>query len=262
MTEQTAAPRTTVSLLRRIVVGVIIASFGLAAVLGIIVLLGVELGETAGKVLGTTAIVGSFSVAVLCCAALLGRRAQVVGAVGVFVTVLSAVLVIWFVWDSDLWSRWDGVFRVLWTGVAASAAFALASLLLLLVDRRRSAVRVTLAVTLVVVALLLAMTLYLIWARDVDGEIFPRVYGIVAILAALGAVVVPVLSLLLPDSRGRAGIDHALAERLVEEARRRGISVEELVAPVLPAPAATASVPPGAATAPAGEPAPTDASQP
>lgn len=234
MTDQTAAaPRTTVSLLRRILVGLIIASFGLAAVLGIVVLLGVELGEATGKVLATTAIVGAFSVAVLCCASLLGRRAQLVGMIGVIVSILTAVLVIWLVWDGDLLSRWDSLFRVLWTGVAATASFSLASLLLLLVDRRRSAVRVALLVALGLIALLLALTVYLVWARDIDGEIFSRVYGIVAILAALGAVVVPVLSLLLPDAGGRADVDHALIERLAAEAQRRGITVEELVAPVL-----------------------------
>lgn len=236
MTDQTAAaPRTTASLLRRILVGLIIASFGLAAVLGIIVLLGVELGEATGKVLATTAIVGAFSVAVLCCASLLGRSAQLVGMIGVIVSILTAVLVIWLVWDGELLSRWESLFRVLWTGVAATAAFALASLLLLLVDRRRSAVRIALFVTLGLIALLFVLTVYMTWAQDIEWEIFSRVYGIVAILTALGAVVVPVLSLLLPDARGRAGVDHALIERLAAEARRRGITVEELVAPVLSA---------------------------
>jgi len=65
-------PRTSVSRLRRIVVAVIVVAFTLAAAGGIVVLLGGDLGETAGRVIGTTATVGAFSVAVLCCAALLG----------------------------------------------------------------------------------------------------------------------------------------------------------------------------------------------
>jgi len=44
--------------------------------------------------------------------------------------------------------------------------------------------------------------------------------------------VVPVLSLLLPDRRA-AVIGARLSERLVAEAERRGITVDELVAPVL-----------------------------
>ena len=52
---------------RRIVVILVIGSFSVAALLGIIALLGGgELGETEGKVLLTTVIVGVESIAVLC----------------------------------------------------------------------------------------------------------------------------------------------------------------------------------------------------
>jgi hypothetical protein len=234
MTEHTAAARPGISLLRRIIVGVIIAAFGLAAVLGIIVLLGGSLGEIAFRVLGTTAVIGAFSVGVLCCAALVGRRAQVFGMVGVVVTVLSAALVVWNIWV-DSHEQWDLVFRLVWTAVAVSSAFALASLLLLLSSRQRPAVRTGLWITLALVALLLALTLYMTWAREIPWDDFARMYGIVAILAALGSIVVPVLSLLLPD-RGRAGVPPALAERLVAAAEARGITVEELVEPVLGSP--------------------------
>ncbi|GAA2005277.1 hypothetical protein [Microbacterium ulmi] len=223
-----------VTALRRALVAVIVVSFGLAAVLGIVVLLGAELGVLAGRVLGTTSVVGSFSIAVLCCAALLGRRGQSVGLAGVVVSVLTAALVVWVIWDEALRSAaWDPVFRVMWTGVAASAAFALASLLLLLGDRRRGTVRIGLATTLALIAILLGLTIWAIWARSIEWQIFQRVYGIVAILTALGAVVVPVLSLLLPDGRPGGGLSRELAARLAAEASRRGMTVEELVAPVL-----------------------------
>jgi len=74
-----------------------------------------------------------------------------------------------------------------------------------------------------------------------------RVYGILAILVALGAIVVPVLSLLLPDTRQAHGIPHDLAHRLVTAAAAQGITVEQLVAPVLP----PAAAPPAAAVPPA-----------
>lgn len=225
-----------IAVLRRVIVGVIIAAFGIAAVLGIVVLLGVEMGETTFRVLGTTAAIGSFSVGVLCCAALIGRRAQLFGIVGVVVTALSAALVVWTIWV-DVYEFWDAVFRVLWSGVAASSAFALASLLLLLSDRSRTAVRAGLWITLALIGVLLALTLYLIWASDVAWDDFGRLYGVVAILTALGAVVVPVMSLLMPDQHASA-LAHGLSERLVAAAKERGITVEELVAPVLARPEA------------------------
>ena len=237
MTEHTARPG--ISLLRRVVVGVIIGAFGIAAVLGIVVLLGVDMGETAFRVLSTTAVIGSFSVGVLCCAALIGRSAQLFGIVGVVVTVVAAALTVWSIWG-DLSSVWDSFFRVLWTGIAASASFALASLLLLLSDRSRSAVRAGLWITLALITVLLALTLYLIWARDIAWDDFGRFYGVVAILTALGAIVVPVMSLLMPDRQAASALPPGLADRLVAVAQERGISVEELVAPVLaePVPAA------------------------
>ncbi len=231
-----AAPRS-LTMLRRVVVAVIIASFDIAAVLGIIVLLGFEIGDTTGKVLATTAIVGAFSVAVLCCAALLGRPAQLVGIVGAAASIVSAALVIWLVWDDSVWGdAWETYFRIMWTSITVSASFSLGSLLLLLSDRRRPVVRTGLGATLALLVLLVVLTIYLIWAPDVDEEVFPRLYGIVAILTALGAVVVPVLSLLMPDHRmpRPAGLSDAAAERIVAEAQRRGVTPDELVAALLP----------------------------
>jgi len=234
MTDHFRRPARRLTILRRVIVGLIIVSFGIAAILGIVVLLGAELGEASGRVLATTAIVGSFSVAVLCCAALLGRRARPVGAVGVAVSILTAVLAIWAVWDTALFERgWESFSRLLWSGVAATAALSLASLLLLLADRRRPAVRIGLLLTLGFLAILLVLSIWLVWGSDL-GEAFARAYGIVAILSALGAVVVPVLSLLLRDGgAAAAGLSPAVADRLVVEATRRGISVDELVAPLL-----------------------------
>lgn len=227
------APATFASRVRRVIVAVIIVSFGLAALGGIAALLGAELGDTAWKVLATTATIGGFSIAVLCCAALIGRRAQVFGAIGVAISLVSAVLVLVLIWGDP---RADVFFRILATGIILSTACAIASLLLLLADRRRSAVRSGLAVTLALVGIVLLLVLNLVWeVVEPDSEIYPRVLGIVSILAALGIVVLPVMSLLLRDDADTARthtIDPALAHRLIAEATRRGISVDELVAPL------------------------------
>lgn len=237
--------RPTVSRLRRIVVGVIIGSFGLAALGGIVVLLGGDLGSDAGRVLGTTAIVGAFSVAVLCCLSLLGRRARLFGAIGAVVSTLAAALCIVMLWLQPGYSApGEVLWKLTWSAVEVSAAFALASLLLLLADRRRPAVRVGLVVTLALFAILLIMSILLIWSTSLGSDVYSRAMGIVAILAALGAVVVPVLSLLMPDvprgahlaaetSPASLAIAPALAYRIAAEAAKRGVTPEELVAPVL-----------------------------
>nr|WP_274637538.1 hypothetical protein [Microbacterium bovistercoris] len=225
-----SSPATPVSRLRRVVVAVIIVAFTIAAIGGIIVLLGGDLGETAARVIGTTAVVGAFSVAVLCCAALLGKPLQSVGVAGVIVSVIAAALVIWTVWytgGSDSW--WELTSKLTGTAVMLSIAASLACLLLLLADRRRAAVRVGLFITLGLFAVVAVLIGVLIWAPDaVDDTVFPRTLGIAAILAALGAVVVPVLSLLMPDARPHS-LSHTAIGRLQDEAARRGIAPDELV---------------------------------
>ncbi|MDN3495533.1 hypothetical protein QL996_06310 [Planococcus sp. APC 4015] len=228
MTRDDPAPRSVLSTLRRVIVAVIVVSFALAAIGGIVVLLSGSLDETAGRVLGTTAVIGAFSVAVLCCAALAGRRLQTFGMLGAAVSVLAAILSIWAIWSGGYLG--DGFYQSLSTAIAATAAFSLASLLLLLADRRQTAVRVGLTITLALFAVVLAMVVYLIWWSDtVDDEVFPRALGIAGILAALGAVVVPVISLLLRDRPAVAGLPPASVARLEAEAARRGVTLERLV---------------------------------
>lgn len=223
-----------ISKLRRTIVGIIIVSFGLAALGGIAVLLGGDLGPDAARVLGTTAVVGAYSVAVLCCTSLIGRRAQVVGFVGAAIAIVTACLTLVVIWSTS-WPSGDTFWRVLWTGIVLTIALAFASLLLLLADRRQAAVRVGLVVTLGLFALVVVMVTIAIWVPDVaSNEGYGRVVGIAAILAALGAIVVPVLSILLRDAHeNEPTLSPELQQRLIETARERGIAVDELVAPVL-----------------------------
>ena len=242
MTTDGTVSRQPLRVVRRVIVAVIIVSFGLAALGGIIVLLGGSLGSEGGRVLGTTAVVGAFSVAVLCCAALVGRRVQLFGFVGAAVSAVTAACVLWIIWyRGDYSGLWDIMMKLTWTGVALTVAFAFASLLLLLADREQTAVRIGLAVTLVLFGIVLAMTIYLIWwPASVDGDLYGRVLGIFAILAALGAVVVPVVSLLLRAPRPSAGLSDASRALLEREAARRGLTPDELVSRLLGAPEAYA----------------------
>lgn len=235
VTAESVRPRA--SLLRRVIVGVIIVSFGLAALGGIVVLLGAELGDPAWKVLGTTALVGACSVAVLCCASLLGRRLQAVGLVGAAVSIVAAIMSIVALWAQPSWEAeffWD----VLWTLVAASVGLSFACLLLLLADRRQRIVRVGLVVTLALFALVFVLVVYPVWTDSSAGDVYSRTLGIASILAALGAIVVPVLSLLLRDRAAESGprpgsLSPSTIARLEAEAARRGVTPDELVADLI-----------------------------
>ena len=235
MTDPAGRSRTPVSLARRVIVAVIVVSFSAAAISGIVVLLGAELGPTAWRVLSTTSVVGAFSVAVLCCVSLVGRRLQTFGFIGAGVSVVAAVLVLVALWGQPTWEA-EGFWDSLWTAVAASVAFSFASLLLLLADRRRTAVRVGLIVTLALFAIVFVMVIVPVWTDEYGGEYYSRVLGIVSILAALGAIVLPVLSLLLRerqdgggDEMGEASLSTVSLALLRAEAARRGVTPDELV---------------------------------
>ena len=232
MSSTPASPQ--LATLRRIIVAVIVVSFSVAAIMGIIALLARDLGDVGVKVLLTTATVGLYSIAVLCCATLAGKRLSGFGIAGAAVAVLAAAYTVTLIWIAD-GLRSDVVYQFLGSLIALTVAWALASLLLLLADRGRPVVAWGLRVTLGLFAALLLLIWYLIWGEVGSGEVFGRLLGILSILAALGAVVVPVASLLLPDAPRAARLSPELAERLQAEATRRGITVDDLVAPLLAA---------------------------
>lgn len=242
-------PRTRRSLaqqLRRWVVGVIIASFGVAALGGVVVLLSGAWTDTVAKVLGTTAFTGLFSVAVLCGIALVGRRVQWFGWVTVGVSAFTLVRILWLIWADPIWS--DYSWRLTFTASILTAACAVSSLLLLLSAHDRPAVRLLLSVTLGFIGLGVLLSLLAVWELIPGGdEVFWRGTGVVWILAALGVVVLPVMSLLMRDPRptpvevqadpaaapmdlGHAApLSPASVARIAEAARVAGVSPDELV---------------------------------
>lgn len=250
--------------LRRWVVGAIIVSFGIAALGGIFVLLSGSWSDTAAKVLATTGLTGLFSVAVLCGAALLGKSAQAFGWVTIIVSVVTLAVILTQLWTDADWG--DAMFKTDVTLCALSAACAVASLLLLLVAHDRRAVRTLLFVTLGLIALAVLLTLLPVWNESIgDSDAYWRSAGVVWILAALGTVVLPVLSLLLRGPRGEPAetpvtpvpaqeyaqdpgatatgglpgapapqLSAASIERIASAARAQGVTADELVERLLP----------------------------
>ncbi|RGE21586.1 hypothetical protein [Leucobacter sp. wl10] len=242
------APKPLAHRIRRWIVVVMVASFAIAAVAGIAVLLGGATSEPASKVLGTTALTGVFSVAVLCGAALIGRPVQWFGWITVAVSAATLARMLWMIWVEPGWD--EDPFKLTITMVILTGACAIASLLLLLVSHDRRSVRAALLTTLALLALGVLLTMLLIWevAGDED-DVYLQATGIVWILAALGIVVLPVMSLLLrtpPPSRPVAsdtgvqgpadatGLSRASLERIAAAARAEGVTPDELVERLLP----------------------------
>lgn len=234
-----------VSRWRRIAVIVIVASFSITALVGIISLLVGSLGDVQWRILGTTSLVGTFSVLALCHLAVVAGAYRWIAAAGLLVSALALLIGLGMIWAPDDWMfrstfGWQsfGITAVL----AVSAAHA--NLLLILGRRRRPLVRIGLWVTIGLIALLAALLVLEIateWGISSDG--FTRLIGTVAILDVLGTVVVPVLAIFLRDDADEAAAPEAAdstegavvpvspvtAERLDALRAGRGVSRERLI---------------------------------
>ncbi|SFR84935.1 hypothetical protein SAMN05428970_3085 [Agromyces sp. CF514] len=243
---------------RRTAIVVLVASLSITAVVGIVTLLSGDFGEVQGRVLGTTLLIAGASILALCHLTVLARPVRVVGFVGLAasaVVLVIGLVLIWTPWydngggwPAELW-RWFGITSI----VAVSLAHA--NLLLQLSGRRRRAVRVSLWITLAaiaVVAVMLVIPLLTDWNVPGDeGETYWRWFGVIAIVDALGTIVLPVVALLIreqpatatvleaapaaTDGPAAASAPDALEQRIAELAARTGLERAALIGAALDA---------------------------
>lgn len=226
--------------IRTAIVRLTIASFSLAALMGVVALLaGGSFGETEGKILLTTLLVGVVSVAVLCYLATAGTPFQPVGVAGgvaVLVPLVAALAMIWRGWATTT-PEWIG--QTFGVGSVVAATLAQACLLLALARRAQPRVRRILAGTLVLAAALAGVISYLIVGPEPQSDAFFRVLGVIAILDVLGTVLVSALTRFgaVADA-SVAGvwtvtIPAELAARLDAEVARTAVPLDEVVAAAL-----------------------------
>ena len=196
---------------RRAAVVVLIVSFSATALVGCVVLLTSGFGETQGRVILTTLLIGVFSSVSLCHLAVVSRPVRAVGFAGLVVSAVALVLglvLIWVPWGAGSWQLLGQAFR--WFGTAGILALTLAqvNLLLLLAGRRRHAiVRVGLPVTIAAAAVVAVMLVIpILTDGDIPGsgagDLYWRLFGVVGIVDALGVVALPVLARLLRAASG------------------------------------------------------------
>lgn len=221
--------------IRAAIVRVTIGSFSLAALMGVIALLGGgDFGETQGRVLLTTLLVGVVSIAVLCYLATGDTPWQPVGVAGGLVVLVPLVTALIMIWGSFDNFPGDGVVKTFGVGAIVAGTLAQASLLLALAARGQRLTRGILLVTLVLAAALAALTSALVLGLDPQGDWFFRMLGVVAILDVLGTVVAAALSRFGtgadPHPSGEIALPTTLAVRLDALAARTGQPRADLVA--------------------------------
>lgn len=219
--------------IRRLVVALTIGSFSIAALMGVIALLGGgSFGEREWQVLGTTLIVGTTSVAMLCYLATSGTRFQVVGVAGGIVVLIPFAIALFMVWNSN----YDGeLYKPFGVGVTLAATLAQLSLLLALAADR-SRVRVVLWSTVVLASAVAAIVSTMIVAENASDGLF-RFLGVLAILDVLGTVVTLALALFGNRSAADRGAPVAIPARLEQQvaaaAAQAQVSRDQVVADAL-----------------------------
>jgi hypothetical protein len=223
---------------RRTAVVFIIVSLSIAALFGIVTLLTGEFGELQGKILLTTLLLAGFSITALCHLAVVGRAQRIVGFVGIAVSALAFLLgavLIWRSWES--WGdEWEAALKAFAVLSISAASLAHANLLLLLGERRNRAVRVGLAVTLVLIALVAVLVVIPILTDGrIPGDIgdaYWRVFGVFAILDVLGTIVLPVVGRVTRDgvTAVTVRLEGDAAASVVRTAASRGTTPSAVVA--------------------------------
>ena len=207
MTETTVVlPSSVVRGSRRAAIIAIVASLAISALLGIIALLSGEFGQVQSKVLLTTLTVAGFGTTALCHLAVVSRRVRVVGFVGIGASVGAAIcafVLIWVEW-STWWEQTEWWLKSLAIFSIVAVSLAQANLLLLLAWRPQPLIRISLAVTLAAVAIVAVMVaLPILTDGNIPGDAgdsYWRVFGVIAILDALGTIALPILGLVLRSS--------------------------------------------------------------
>lgn len=172
----------------------VVAFLVVTALLAIGIFVRGEFGETEGRILGTTLALAVYSLTALAGAVLVGRGALTLfGWTTIAVSALALVLALAAIWgDRDAES--EGLLRA--TFVALVLAFACAWVSLLLSRRRDDdgrGVTATLGGSVAAITVLTGMATFAILREDDPGDVYWRLVGVVAVVAVLGTLLLPVL---------------------------------------------------------------------
>lgn len=215
--------------LRGIVAAVVVIAFSIAALIGIAVLVrGGELGDTEARILGTTALIGVASLAVLCCLTGGGVLSRLIGAAGIVATLLPLTAGLVMTWD---WAptHTEGWFKALAAGAVLAFSLAHAAMLTAIATRSRLELGV-LVVTVGLVAVVASMVLPFALRDGFDpGESYVRTLGVLAILDVLGTIALPAMTRMRATPTSAAaetdptpGAPSTPCERLTALAKREG----------------------------------------
>lgn len=169
-----------------------IIALSISALIGILVFLFGDFGETEFRLLMTTLTIGGYSLTGLCCSVLYEkRRFTPLALSGMVISVIGflfTVLVLWETIDPD--DSWKTLMTLII--LAASTAH---SCLLLLIKYEKSLVNGALSATIIFISIVALMLIVLVQNElNYVSEFYFRLLGVFAILDVLGTIVTPILN--------------------------------------------------------------------
>lgn len=178
--------------LKKIFLITLIISMTISALIGIVIFLLGNFGNTEEKLILTTLAIGGYSMAGLGCSFLYEKRSynplSLIGMIASAIGLLLTILVIWEAVDFD--DTWKAVI------ILAVLSFGIAHMcLLLLIKPVKSLVSFALSATLIFIGIVSFMLIILI-LNDFSGldSFYFRLLGAFAILDALGTITTPILN--------------------------------------------------------------------
>lgn len=169
-----------------------IVSLVLSSITGIITLLIGKMGEIEEKILLSICCIGITSLLGLCCSLVLHHQGLSIlckaGVGSAFLALILSLIAIWASGKSETFEKSLSSVLVISLSLAHTS-------LLMLSDTSKLAIKRMLYVTTLCIALLAFQSLILIWFhKQITSDLYIRLMGVVAILDALGTVVIPIWS--------------------------------------------------------------------
>jgi hypothetical protein len=197
--------------IRKLSLKFFIGFLGLTAVVAIVSVLGGEFGELQWKILATTLTISAASILSMACAAFIEKKKSLnLGMSGIVLSIVAAVLLIIGIWpeiDSELYWRTTISVAVVAVGFAHGFLLVLPDL-----DDKQKWIQSFSTVTIGILCLLIVAAIL----GDINNDIYFRILAVVAIIAGLETLTIPILMKLQKGGGQRT-------EKLVLEKVENGI---------------------------------------
>ena len=170
----------------------LLASLIISALIGIVIILKGDFGDTDGKLLVTTVGLALFTVLSTPSTMQLGRSGYYALSIfGIGASVIAFFLVVAAIWSDGAFE--DGLLTKLMVTFGITAFASNHAALLLLATATRLVIRVTLVVTIILLVIIAATLIASLWREDLPQGL-ARLLTVFAILDVLGSLAIPMLS--------------------------------------------------------------------